>query len=292
MTAVERAALLSKWIKPSAPDEVAQQERAQRMVTDAVSSWSALSGASKRIYAKGSYANNTNVRRDSDVDIVVECHECRYFDYADDVTPYPSSGGSYTGSWTPAAWREAVRAALVNKFGSSSVDSSGQLGSRTSIDVVPSFDYRRYLNAAGTRYYDGSCVHPKTGSKIVNWPAQQLANGRQKNDATGKRYKNFVRALKNAENALTKAGAITEKPSYLMECLVWNVANPTLCAGNLDQGFQATLVELWAGLDDEQMWRQWIEPNRLKWLFRGEKKWTVADARQVVLRTWQMLEYS
>ena len=95
----------------------------------------------------------------------------------------------------------------------------------------------------------GSCVWPKTGlTKIVNWPDQQLANGRAKNQRTGQRYKNYVRALKNAENVLVKAGTIKAKPSYLMECLVWNVADSTLKSGTLDVGFRATLVELWQGL--------------------------------------------
>jgi predicted Zn-dependent protease len=41
------------------------------------------------IYAKGSYANNTNVRRDSDVDIVVENRE-------DPLSGLPGPGKSGT----------------------------------------------------------------------------------------------------------------------------------------------------------------------------------------------------
>lgn len=119
MTPSERAALLSSWIKPSNTDEVAQQQRAQRMVTEAITNCDAFAGVSRQIYAKGSYANNTNVRRDSDVDIVIECHECIYFDYSSDVIPNAASGSGYQGPWTPAAWRREVLAALKAKFGSS-----------------------------------------------------------------------------------------------------------------------------------------------------------------------------
>lgn len=67
MSESERGDLLSRWIKPSSEDEHVQQDRAQRMVTDAVKRHDTLKTASLHIYTKGSYANNTNVRRDSDV---------------------------------------------------------------------------------------------------------------------------------------------------------------------------------------------------------------------------------
>jgi hypothetical protein len=62
MTAADREALLSKWIKPSSDDEQIKQDRAQRMVTDAVKAHVPLKTASLYVYAKGSYANNTRPR--------------------------------------------------------------------------------------------------------------------------------------------------------------------------------------------------------------------------------------
>ena len=102
MTTTDREALLSKWIKPSSDDEQTQQDRAQRMVTDAVKAHDPLKTASLYVYTKGSYANNTNVRRDSDVDIVVECQACNYYDYMPDQEPAAPTGGPYEGEWTPA----------------------------------------------------------------------------------------------------------------------------------------------------------------------------------------------
>lgn len=57
----------------------------------------------------------------------------------------------------------------------------------------------------------------------MNWPQQQLKNGRSLNTQTNHRYKKYVRALKNAESFLAAAGTIDELPSYFMECLVFNV---------------------------------------------------------------------
>lgn len=299
LTAIDRQLLLSQWIKPSSDDEQTQQDRAQRMVTDAVKAHQPLKTARLSVYAKGSYANNTNVRRDSDVDIVVECQDCVYFDYFPGQDPDVPSGSAYTGIWTPALLRAEVTTAITKAFGSSSVDATGNIaltvaavaGSRPSIDVVPSFDYMRYEDSQRAVSHRGSCVFPKSGSKIVNWPDQQLVNGRAKNQRTGSRYKNYVRALKNAENKLAKSGTIESQPSYLMECLVWNVSDSTLKSGTLDEGFRATLVELWKGMDDGGNWNDWGEPNELKYVFRGSQKWSRSDARQLVLETWKYLEY-
>ncbi len=298
MSESERGDLLSRWIKPSSEDEQVQQDRAQRVVTDAVKRHDTLKTASLYVYAKGSYANNTNVRRDSDVDIVVECQACQYFDHMPGQAPATALGTPYIGEWTPAELRSEVTTALTNAFGASNVDTTGKValavtavvGSRPSIDVVPSFDYCLYNDAAQISSRRGSCVFPSSGPKIVNWPDQQLANGREKNQRTGSRYKYFVRALKNAENILVKGGAMKAKPSYLMECLVWNVADSTLRSGNLSQGFRATLVELWQGLD-KAGYDEWTEPNDIKYLFKGGQKWSVEDAKDVVLETWRYIEY-
>ena len=96
----------------------------------------------------------------------------------------------------------------------------------------------------------------------MNWPHQQFVQGRAKNGSTGQRYKNYVRALKNAENHLVSQGTITAKPSYLMECLVWNVPDATLKTGTLDDGFRATLVWLWQHLNEQYVREDWEEPNR------------------------------
>jgi hypothetical protein len=300
MTSADREALLSRWIKPSSDDEQEQQDRAKRMVTDAVKAHSPLKTANLYVFAKGSYANNTNVRRDSDVDIVVECQACNYYDYLPGQDPTTPRGTQYEGEWTPSKLRTEVTTALNNAFGQSGVDASGKIalvvaavpGSRPSIDVVPSFDYYRYDDPQRITSHRGSCVWPKASlTKIVNWPDQQLANGRAKNKRTGQRYKNYVRALKNAENVLAKADIIKPKPSYLMECLVWNVADSTLKSGTLDSGFRSTLVELWQGLADDGNYVEWAEPNDLKYLFRGGQKWSLSDAKEVVLETWRFLDY-
>lgn len=299
LTPTDRAALLSSWIQPSSENEKDQQDRAERMIADAIKAHAAFAGTSISVYAKGSYPNNTNVRRDSDVDIVVENQDCFYYEFFECDDPAPGTITPYTGEWTPARWRREVTNAVVNCFGSGDVDTSGKValtvsekpGSRPSADVIPSYVYYRYDRTDQSVFHQGSKVFKTTSGSIENWPQQQLDNGRRKNTATNHRYKNYVRALKNAENFLVNSEEMEAKPSYLMECLVWNVPDTTLRIGDLDDGFRATLVWLWQHLDDQYVYEDWDEPNRLKYLFWSGQKWTRADAKEVVLKTWELLEY-
>jgi hypothetical protein len=304
MSTGERRALLSRWIQPSSTDEKTQQDRAERMVANAVSAHPAFWGYTIKTYTKGSYPNNTNVRRDSDVDVVVEARDVSYSDSNSKVADRSAKGVPYQGPWTPNAWRREVLRAMVNAFGTPGVDSSGKIainikavpGSRPSADVVPSFLYYRYADASRSqaKAAQGSCVFPKGSSvKIVNWPQQQLDNGRAKNSSTGGRYKAYVRALKNAENTLGSAGLLNELPSYFMECLAFNVPNMVLTESSLDAGFRATLIHMWARLTDGTAGQDWVEPNWQKYLFRRTKqKWTVGDGKELVTATWNYLGYA
>jgi hypothetical protein len=290
-----RGQLLSAWIKPSSDDEKEQQERAVKMVREAVSAHEAFKGSDIAIYAKGSYRNNTNVRRDSDVDIVIELQNCFYYDHAPSVPIPQPKPTPYTGAWTRESWRTEVGKAMMNAF-PREVDTSGKIainiarkpGSRPSIDVVPSYQYRWYTDGTLRRYATGSAVWSTELTKVVNWPQQQYDNGVAKNVAAGGRYKNFVRVLKNAENVLAAAGEIDEMPSYFMECLVYNVDNSALQAGDLDEGFRATLVDLSARLEAEPFNRM-LEPNDIKYLFHSSQKWTLDMARSLVKATWSYL---
>lgn len=112
MEKTERAALLASWSGPSSDSEKDRQDRAERMVKDAIDSWSAFKGVNYKVYSKGSYPNKTNVHSDSDVDVVVEFRECFYFDYVPGVVGNPALHDVYDGPWTPAKRRAETLLAL------------------------------------------------------------------------------------------------------------------------------------------------------------------------------------
>lgn len=301
MSDTDRESLIARWVKPSSETEQDQQDRAERMVTKAIEASEDLKSAKYKIYTKGSYPNKTNVRQDSDVDVVVELQECQYYEYLPGVPAAVPKPSTYTGEWDERAWRAAVLKAMEDYFGASEVDSTGKIaieiqakpGSRPSADVVPSFSFIRYDSTDQSQYHVGSCVFTRdTLAKIVNWPRQQLDNGVAKNNLTNGRYKKFVRALKNAENVLAEAGKISDLPSYFMECMVYNVSSGNLGYGSsLGAGFGQTLAAMYGDLDDGTALDSWVEPNDLKWLFKGNKKWSVAEGKELILETWRYLDY-
>lgn len=71
MTALEGK--LAGWTGPSSTTEQDKQDRTERMIKEAIKSHTPFDSCSLKVYAKGSYANNTNVRANSDVDIAVQC---------------------------------------------------------------------------------------------------------------------------------------------------------------------------------------------------------------------------
>ena len=158
-------------------------ERAERMVIAAIDAHPAFNGyrSNIKVYAKGSYANKTNVRADSDVDVVVENQHVMYYDYFPaETAPTPDpSADPYTGPWNA---RQVARRGPARDGRTSSaagdVDSNGEVaitiaevsGSRPSADVVPSFDYRRYDSPDRRVAHVGSRVFKRTGGWIDNYP--------------------------------------------------------------------------------------------------------------------------
>lgn len=309
MTETDRITLLDRWILTSSPTEDDRMERAERMVVNAIEAHEPFNGYRHafRIYPKGSYANKTNVRLDSDVDIVVESHDSYYDEFfsaeVEQAAVLDPNWKAYDGPWVPSAWRKEIETALKNYFGTGDVDASGEVaititekaGSRPSADVVPSYKYLRYDSSDRRISNQGNRAFKKSSGSIVNWPEQQLQNGNAKDGPgrTSGRYKEFARALKNGENALVKAELMEAKPSYFMECLAYNVPDNDLKQGaTTSDWFRWALAWLHNNLRSSAYVREnWEEPNGLKYLFHSNQKWTVEDGREFVGKLWDYLEY-
>lgn len=292
----QRLALINKWKDPPGPSEELRLQRAERMVKAAVSRHGPFQGLDITVAAKGSYPNKTNVRGDSDVDIMVKLNEPVHTDgMAEWWFGGPPAG--YRGPWTKTKLREEVHAALTNHFGW--VDADHNLAfyvpevadSRPSIDVVPCFKWVTYDLAAPGGEYVGSVVYGRNGKRVINWPELQLANGRTKNTDTNLRYKSVVRVLKNVENDLAAEGVIKALPSYFSECLIYNVPDHVLLTGDFDDAVRASLQEVHRQITSlfgpQRMW----EPNRMKKVFGAGQKWNEKHARELIENAWHYLGY-
>ncbi|KJF16621.1 nucleotidyltransferase domain-containing protein [Acidithrix ferrooxidans] len=294
MTALEDK--LSGWTGPSSDTEQEKQDRTERMIREAVRNHAEFANCSLKVYAKGSYANNTNVRSDSDVDIAVQCTNALYWN---EVTPGVKPVGTpYTGPWTPARLRSELKTALEAKF-PGQVDSSGSTAftiksgsARVDADVVPCFDHRYYFSP--DNFLEGTKVFKTDNSSLLNYPDQQKANGNLKNQRTNQRYKKAVRIMKRLENAMVTAGVHREVPSFFVECLVYNIPDAVLNLSTWTELVRGTLGHIYNQLEGSESIAvdgRWREVNECKYLFDASQKWTRSDGRDFALAGWNYLGY-
>ena len=289
---------LAGWTGPSSTTEQDRQDRTERMIREAVSEHDAFADCSLRVYTKGSYPNNTNVRSDSDVDVAVQITECCYWD---EHTPgvHPSTG-TYQGVWTPSKLRSELVAALKAKF-PGQVDDTGNIAirvhsssARVDADVIPAFDYRYYFSSSSFR--EGSKTFKNSSGSVVNYPDQHLNSGRSKNGRTNSDFKKTVRIFKRIENAMVEDGYHAEVPSYLVECLVYNCPDTIFACKTWTEVVQGVIVHVWNNLKDDAEPQdnslRWLEVNECKYLFGTHQKWTRADGSNFAKAAWNFLGYA
>lgn len=194
-------------------------------------------GARKvRLFIQGSYANNTNVRTQSDVDIAVVQEEVFTTEYRSASSAYPQSDKDYNFSIAvPAAksFKDEVQECLEKKFGTDverknkSIKVHGNTY-RKDADSVPCRRYRDYRNDYRkdvSNYIPGVVIIPDRGSQIINYPEQHIANGRKKNNDTNRYYKKMVRIIKKMRYLMCDCGytEAEQVSSFGLESLLWNL---------------------------------------------------------------------
>ena len=289
-------AWLQTAARPASATEEAERDSTLARIRRAISQSNEIDSSSVSVYVKGSYASNTNVRRDSDVDVAVEwtrwSYVLRLFDAvgktAAELGYEPVEAGP-----SPAEFRAQIERALYAAFGAA-VDTSGDKAINVTratgtldADVVPCFSLSRY--EAPHRSYAGHRLFPRSGGSIDNYPQQNLDNGRAKNTRTNRRYKQIVRCLKRLEGELVANGKISrEYPGYLVECLLYNVPDPYYeVEPTLLETLRNCLAYLWKGLQEQETYNKWIEVNELVMLFRGwEQERSPQEAFQMVWEAW------
>lgn len=290
--------------KPPSDNEDAKRERTEKEIRGALANYPSLKGRNYVVYTKGSYANNTNVRLDYDVDIAVEYHGFFYYELLFDLSDAePSNLGILPNNdpYTQEQFKADIRGALVATFGSKAIE-DGRIAYRVRekkttlpADVVPCWENRRYdrLNFDGTPIiHQGTRIFPSDGGFIVNYPAQQKENGTTKNDRTGYRYKYMVRAFKRLQSRLVSQGVVKELPSYLIECLVYNVTNDKFGNTTYLGDMRNILVTIFNATLSAGDSKDWVEVNELKYLFRNNMNWNSADVQALADAAWKELRLS
>jgi hypothetical protein len=139
-------------------------------------------------------------------------------------------------------------------------------------------------------FHIGSRVYPKSGTHKDNYPALQLLNGRQKTKNTGRRYKKMVRALKKLQTKLADDGVLdAELPSYLIECIVYNVPDDKFNNTTYLADMREVLAFIFNGTLPTGDWDNWLEVHDLHYLFRGSS-WTHDEVHHLADVAWDYME--
>ncbi|MCJ7933332.1 MAG: nucleotidyltransferase [Chryseobacterium sp.] len=222
---------LTNWTKPPSDSEQTKLENSLRMVRDAINTDPKLKNKSKEIFGQGSYANDTNVRLNSDIDINVRYTGAFYYNIPPE-TKKEDFGLTNPTSYSFEEFKDDVETALVNHFGRNEVTRNDKCitikenSYRIETDVVPTWNYRRY-SKDGSYVLGAAFFTEEKNKKIVNYPIQHISNAKEKNAETSKRFKRLTRLHRKLRYKMIDDGENVSDniTSFLLECLVWNIPN-------------------------------------------------------------------
>ena len=242
-------------------------------------------------YLQGSYRNNTHLRRQSDVDVVVELTSLP----VRDGSRLPDSQRGLLDRDFPESgygwrrFRRDVRGAIAGGFG----DSRVREGKKTfklamespeiPVDVVVAVRYLTYAEYSGQHSYkrtEGLGLYlPAESRWAVNYPHLHRRNGVEKEKATNWWFRRCIRMFKNARAQLVEEGRLGPDTarSYHIECLLYNVPN-RLLAGPYQSVYSSALY--W--LRDNDLTRFASQDKQVLVFDRGPDSWNERDARTLI----------
>lgn len=192
-------------------------------------------GKAYQIFLQGSYGNDTNILKESDVDVVIRLDSI--FTY--DISPLPQPEKDAFKATHPDAvythkhFQADVLKALYDRFGDDVAPGAKAvmikpLHNRRKTDVLIAIKHKKYsrFTAVGDEeQVTGISFYKADGTRVVNYPTQHRDNLVAKNQNTGEYFKHIVRIFKNARQKLIEQEVIEKgvAPSYYLEGLLYNV---------------------------------------------------------------------
>ena len=289
---------LSRWAKPPSETEEGKCQNALSQITDAIRE---KFSNSVSILLQGSYKNRTNIKIDSDVDIVVR-HDDYYFPAVNGMSESDKQkfwADFIQSNYTFAQFKNDVQNLLENKFGVAMIQRKNKCikvygnSYRVNADVVSCFVHKRFktptiIEVEGIEFITDAGIH------INSFPEQHYDNGVGKNDLTDRMYKSVVRIIKNTRNDMADSGIITleSMPSFFLECLVWNVLpNSHFQKDTYTAATRAVIATIFNEMGDSEKANNYAEVNDLRWLFRGSPQRTYQQARDFMQHAWDFIGY-
>ncbi|MFC2072025.1 nucleotidyltransferase [Chloroflexota bacterium] len=228
------------------------------------------------VFLQGSYKNDTNLRRDSDVDVVVELAarlKPRVAALSGNQLEQDQFHKLAFQRWH--SFRDQVMKALRIAYGNKAV-TSGRKSIKLAKGQIPaSADVVVTLHSEnGITFYLAS-----EHRWVVSYPQQHHSKGLKKERSTNNRYKRTIRMFKAARNHLLKNNKIKDgmAPSYFIECLLYNVPD-NLFKESISQSY----IDIIGYLTNKDL-RQFKCQNGVRELFGQSKDlWNIDKAQNFI----------
>jgi len=288
---------LKSFTKPASDTEEQKLDKAKNAIKTAINNDSKLSQKIE-IFGQGSYANDTNVKNNSDIDINIMYKEGFYYKIPTN-TKKEDFGLVNPSSYSFKEFKNDVEQALINYFGKNKVNRKNKCISvdtyHVDVDVVPTCKFRSYF--VSKKYVEGVTFFTDDfHQQIINYPKQHIENGKNKNSHTHKRFKWLTRIYKRIRYEMIDDGVpINDNiTSFLLECLVWNV--PNYIFNNYytwTDRLRESIIYLYkeTKVGGSEKCKKWVEVSERLYLFHKDRKWSIRDVNNYLLQLWHFLEY-
>lgn len=289
---------LAQWAKPPSETEEDKCQNALSQITEAIRE---KFGNDVSVFLQGSYKNRTNVRLDSDVDIIVR-HDDYYFpevSWMSESDKQKFWANFISSTYTFTQFKNDIQTLLEDKFGTGMIERKNKCikvegnSQRVNADIVPCFVHKRF-KAPTIIEVEGIEFITDAGINISSFPEQHYDNGVRKNDNTSRMYKSVVRILKNVRNDLVdqKIIVLETMPSFFLECLTWNVLpNIHFQKDTYTAATRAIVATIYNEMGEPEKANNYAEVSDLKWLFRGNPQRTYQQARNFMQQVWDFIGY-
>jgi hypothetical protein len=262
---------LDTWAKQGSVTQSAQTYNTIKSVLDDANA--PYHSRNYSVFLQGSYGNDTNVYRESDVDIVIRLNQTYY---ADTDRLSVGAQANYDRAFVRAevSWsdfRAEVFAWLQKQYGSDAQSGKKAIfvkgnGNRRNADVIVCCNFRRYRDGStgiDDQYDEGICFW-SDGVQIENFPKQHSANLTSMHQGTSSWLKPVIRLYKNMRNRMIDDQVLKEgiMPSYFIEGMLYNAPNEKF-AGSYDSSFVNTYNWI-TGADESKL----VTASGLHWLVR------------------------
>jgi hypothetical protein len=234
-------------------------------------------GINFEVYLQGSYKNDTNIRGDSDVDVVAQLNSTFSSNLSEDQK---RTLGLSPASYIWSGFRADVLKVLKDYYGQSLITEGNKSlkvkasNGRLPADVVVCEKYRKYKTVSNYDFIEGMCFWSTNDNRqIINYPKRHCDNGVSKHQNSNQWYKPVVRLFKNSRGYIS--GDST--PSYFLECMLYNVPD-----SNFGTNYQDTFCNIVNWLNKADLDSFICQNGQLKLFGITPEQWDTTQAQEFI----------